>query len=167
MKSVLAYFLIIVYSIIVFNDFKSRSVGLWCYILLLVGYITGYLLHLMSFNIDDIILNILFLTGVLSLTFIYYILRYQHQVYKRIEQSIGWGDVLLIPFILVSFSFGNFVSVFLLSLISSLTWFLIIGGGHKHKTIPLAGIQSAIIVVAIVLDLLGVLSMNVDVIKFL
>ena len=121
----------------------------------------------MNLSVAEIILNTLFLTGVLSLTFIYYLLRYREMVYQRIKQSVGWGDILLLPFLLVSCSFGNFVVFFLLSLLGSLVWFLSTGGLLKPKTIPLAGIQSGIMVIALFMQLLKVLNLNVDVIKLL
>jgi hypothetical protein len=94
---------------------------------------------------DSIIFNLVFLTSISSTTLIYYILRYRGKSFDRLKQSIGLGDILLIPFWIVSFSPANFIVLmtgsFLLSLVGYAFIYL---RTDKKITIPLAGIQSVI-----------------------
>jgi hypothetical protein len=102
----------------------------------------------------SIIFNLIFLTSVTSTTLIYYMLRYGGKSFDRLKQSIGLGDILLIPFWIVSFSPANFIVLLTASFLLSLVGYAIMYLRTAEKiTIPLAGIQSVIMVGCWVLHL--------------
>jgi Ni/Fe-hydrogenase subunit HybB-like protein len=103
------------------------------------------------------------LVAVTCLLLIYYYLKYQQATVNRLKASVGWGDVLMLPAFIVSFSPGNLIFVFILSLMLSLIYNLISNSGSPgKKTIPLAGIQSIVLFALLIADFLGFLKMQVD-----
>jgi hypothetical protein len=93
----------------------------------------------------------------------YYLIRYPHTSFSKLKASVGWGDILMIPAFIVSFSPANLIVVFIFSLVLSLIYYLVSNLlSLRFKTIPLAGIQSLVLSALLGADLLGFHQMQVD-----
>lgn len=155
--------LIVVFLFICYQDFRSREVYLLAYILLYGIYAGAIITNSFPVNIDFIVINICLFTTVISLLFMYYIIRYSSNANLKLRTSIGLGDVLLLPAFVISFSPGNLIVILVLSLIVSLAYHAIWGTNDgSKKTIPLAGIQSFIFSVILTADSFGMGKMQVD-----
>lgn len=163
MSAIFPILLLIAYLSICYQDFKSREVYLFTYLVLYVLFVCTILTNQLFLNIDFIIINSCILVAVTCLLLMYYYLKYQHATVNRLKASVGWGDVLMLPAFIVSFSPVNLIVVFILSLLLSLTFHLISNSrSSSKKTIPLAGIQSMVLSVLLIANFLGFLKMQVD-----
>lgn len=133
----------IIFLSIAFQDFKHRMVWVVNYLALTVAYFLAAYFHLVILNKENLLFNVFFLLAITSLTSFYYLLKYREKAFSTLKLSIGWGDILLLPFLVVSFSPSNFVLFLLLSFAISLLWYLGKGRqGPEKMVIPLAGIQA-------------------------
>jgi hypothetical protein len=78
---------------------------------------------------------------VFSLTTLYYIFFYGKSALNKLKSSIGMGDIVMLPAIVISFSPVAFLCFFVCSILLALAiyFFLALARKNKHNTIPLAG----------------------------
>ncbi len=162
MESILLLFIVISLGGIVWQDFKYREVYLINYFILYILYTIYFLVGNSEINLRAVIINSCVSTTVASMLVMYYLLKYNRQAFKKIKSSIGWGDILIIPLFVFNFSPSNFILIYLTSLIVSLFYALLANCNKKSFPVPLAGIQSVIIMCCIILDYTGLFHMQTD-----
>ncbi|WP_345145571.1 hypothetical protein [Flavobacterium ginsengiterrae] len=130
--------LIIVFTFVLYQDFKSRMVYWFLYpvIGILVFIIQTNVLPL-SVALTNFAINLLFIGILLGTSLLY-------AKFKRLDfkNTIGIGDVLFFVFIAASFSVVSFWILFVFSLIFSLILHLVITNKKEQSTVPLAGYMS-------------------------
>ncbi len=130
--------LIIVFSIVLFQDFKNRLVYWFLYpiIGILAFAIQLYNLPLVIafFNLG---FNLVFVALILGVSFFY--IRIRNWDFKN---AIGIGDVLFFVFIAATFSIVSFVILFVFALLFSLILHFVLSLKEKQQTVPLAGYMS-------------------------
>lgn len=162
METVILLFIVICLGSIVWQDFKHREVYLINYFILYIFYAIYYFVGDSEISLWTVIINSCISLAVASMLIMYYLLRYNRQAFKKIKSSIGWGDILIIPLFIFNFSPSNFTLIYLASLVISLSYAQIANCNRELFFIPLAGIQSAIIVCCIILDYSGLFNMQID-----
>lgn len=149
---------------IAWQDLKSRKVYLFGYGIIYILYTVklSFLDH-PAMNLIWINLMIIFILAT-SLA-LYYLLRYRNRMWSRMKVSIGPGDLLLVPVLAAAFSTGNFVLFLILSCLAALCYSLFNQQISKtDTTIPLAGIQSLLLSILLVLESAGFWSFRNDLI---
>jgi hypothetical protein len=155
--------IMVTYVSISYQDFKAREVSLLTFCILYLFLITSNFFDRFSLSLDNILINLFVTMAVTSLLFSYYIIKYGDKYVSQLKSSIGLGDVLMIPAFLLSFSPFNMILVFILTLLLSLLYHLIIKfKDSTTETIPLAGIQSLILSIILITDTLEYFNMKVD-----
>ena len=163
MSAALKVLLLITYLSICYQDFKAREVYLLAYLILYGLLLLAVLKTRVFLNIDFFIINSCILFAVTCILVMYYLIRYPHSTLSKLKTSVGWGDVLMLPAFIVSFSPVNLIVVFILSLVLSLIYYVVSNTcSSRVKTIPLAGIQSLVLSVILCAESLGFLTMKVD-----
>ncbi|WP_281232422.1 general secretion pathway protein [Flavobacterium gelatinilyticum] len=130
--------LVIVFAIVLYQDFKSRLVYWFLYPI--IGILAFWIqLKMVPFSIalTNIGFNLLFVTLILGISFIYIKLRK-----LQFSNTIGIGDVLFFVFIAASFSIVSFLVLFVFSLLFSLILHLILSNKKEQSSVPLAGYMS-------------------------
>ncbi len=152
-------FLIVLLSVIFFwiawQDLKSKNVFLASFLIgyIVIGVFLGFFQQLV---IEDILMNLAIVGFMSSIVGIYYILRYRQKFVSRINSSIGLGDLLMLPFLILYFAPYGFVLFLIISfLVSILYWMVLKTLSGKEVLIPLAGIQSLLIPVLLWYDFLN------------
>ena len=148
---------------IAIQDFISRSVYWWLFVTLFVG--SCLLIPNISGNISvtNVLVNACILLMVFSLAGIYFIVSYKKESVNKIKKSIGLGDLLLIPVLLISFSPLNFLLFFIVSLLIALTGHIISQlWQSRSQTIPLAGYWSIFLLICYLGAWFGIFSLNDD-----
>lgn len=140
---------------ITWQDIKYRKVYLYSYLMIYALYGIRFMLFKHP-PMDAVWINLL-VTGILVVTLLlYYLLRYGFKTGNKIKSSIGIGDLLLIPVLTASFSPGNFVLFLIISFIIALSYGIISRLASKRDlTIPLAGIQSLLLAILLILESAG------------
>ncbi len=140
---------------ITWQDIKYRKVYLYSYLMIYALY--GIRFMLFKHPPMDVVWINLLVTGILVVTLLlYYLLRYGFKTGNKIKSSIGIGDLLLIPVLTASFSPGNFVLFLIISFIIALSYGIISRSASKRDlTIPLAGIQSLLLAIVLILECAG------------
>ena len=163
MSAVIIILILVNYTSICYQDFKSREVYLANYISLYLLYIFLFYASELQIITETILLNTCIVFATVSLLATYYLLRYRIIALKKIKSSIGIGDLLIIPVFIISFTPFNFILIYIISLLASLTYFVVAGYYKKEITIPLAGIQSVILAVCLVLNYTGIVNLHTDI----
>ncbi len=162
MESWITLFLFLGYGWITWQDFKLREVYLISYILIW-GLLSTKFIFLKSIDLGTIKVNCAILGIVLSLLVFYYLLRYGLNFLERLEAGIGFGDILLLPVLITSFSPFNFAFFLVVSLLISLIYWginqLLIS---KEPTVPLAGIQTLLLNLIVIMERAGYFNSYVD-----
>jgi len=133
--------LLIVFLVIVYQDFKEYSIS-WFVIPLVFGLflVKGIYLLGIKESLRSIVFNLAFITIQLGGLIIYYSLK-KKKVINVLKEKIGIGDILLFVSFCAGFSTINFVLFFLAALLFSLVFFGLYNflSSSKKKYIPLAG----------------------------
>lgn len=162
MEGWITLFLFLGYGWITWQDFKLREVYLISYILIW-GLLTTKFIFLKSIDLGVVKVNCAILGIVLSSLVFYYLLRYGLNFLERLKTGIGFGDILLLPVLITSFSPFNFVLFLVVSLLISLIYWtvnqLLIS---KEPTVPLAGIQTLLLNLIIIMELTGYFNSYID-----
>ena len=150
MKITLEILLILVLSVICFQDFKERKVAL---LLLVLGALLGGAIHFwqqsLSAFISSIFMNFVFI-GVVILFIAFYS---KVKMKKALFEVFGGGDLVFFVLLAVSFPTLSFVVFFIFSLVFSLAIYLLIKHQMKEETVPLAGLQSAFLMLLILTNI--------------
>ncbi|SHM95745.1 hypothetical protein SAMN05444484_11534 [Flavobacterium chilense] len=129
--------LIIVFAIILYQDFKNRLVYWFLYpivgILAFAIQLSIVPLTIVVFNTG---FNLLFVFLILGVSFFY--TRFRN---INFQNAIGIGDVLFFIFICCTFSIVSFFVLFVFSLLFSLILHFVLNN-KENRTVPLAGYMS-------------------------
>lgn len=129
--------LIIVFFIILYQDYKDRLVYWFLYPL--VGFL-AFALHVSETTLITALLNslinIIFITLIILGGYIYSAIVARK---KFINTSIGIGDILLFVFLSFTFATSAFITMFVFSLLFSLILHFVLKSKSSHKNVPLAG----------------------------
>lgn len=130
--------LIIVFAIILYQDFYHRMVYWFLYpavgILAFLIQLNNLPVMIVLFNSGS---NLLFTAIILGLSFLY--ARFRSLNFKN---SIGIGDILFFVFVCCSFSIVSFIVLFVFALVFSLILHLFFSNKKQEQTVPLAGYMS-------------------------
>lgn len=150
---------------IAWQDFKSRKVYLF-------GYGIIYILYAVKLSffghpaMNLVWVNVMIIFILASTLTLYYLLRYKNRMWSRMKASIGTGDLLMIPVLTAAFSTGNFVLFLISSCLVALCYSLANQQtGKTDTTIPLAGIQSLLLSILLVMESAGVWNFGNDLIS--
>lgn len=143
--------LIVFFLFIFFQDYKNRLVYWFLFpsIGLLSFYIQFSRIGLISAGINAIF-NLLFICLILLTCYLYSILKLK----RKIEESLGIGDILLFLFLSFTFSITSFLVLFIFSLLFSLSLHLLLQHKNSDKTVPLAGYMSIFFATVYLIDLI-------------
>ncbi|WP_163408511.1 general secretion pathway protein [Flavobacterium ajazii] len=130
--------LVIVFALVLYQDFKSRLVYWFLY------PIMGVLAF--TIQLGNVPLEIAFTNFGFNLLFVILILAVSAAYIKfrnlELKNTIGLGDVLFFIFIAGAFSIVSFLVLFVFSLVFSLMLHLVLNNRKKQATVPLAGYMS-------------------------
>lgn len=130
--------LIVVFLIILYQDFKNRLVYWFLYpivgILAFAIQLCTVPLELALFNLG---FNLLFVAVILGVSFFY--AKFRNLIFKN---TIGLGDILFFVFVSSTFSIVSFFVLFVFSLLFSLILHFALNTSKKYQTVPLAGYMS-------------------------
>ena len=142
------FILIGLLGVVVYQDFKSRSISWFLIPLLFVGFVANALLKIepnelityLGINFLLVLLNLIGVTLLLSIK--------EKKWVNIIDNYLGLGDVLFFVVITVAFSPFNFVAFYLGSvlLITLIYGSVILINKKRNTLIPLAGAMSLLLV---------------------
>lgn len=130
--------LILIFIIVLYQDFKDRLVYWFLYPI--IG-ILAFAIQLYNVPMETALanfgFNLLFVTIILGISFLYIKLR-------KLDffNAIGIGDVLFFAFISFTFSIVSFLILFVFSLLFSLILHFALTNKKEQQTVPLAGYMS-------------------------
>lgn len=138
-------------SIMVVQDFRDRAIDWYLFpigfFLILTVADTGE----QGFTWRTLLLNLMIIGSQLSLLWIYFFLT-GRKLNLWSNDHLGFGDILFLFILAVSFSPVNFFFFYFFSLLFAiLIFFLISLSPKKWATIPLAGIQAFLLIIVFVL----------------
>ena len=149
MSIALDILLIIVLSSICIQDFKERKISL---LLVVVGILLGGAIHFQQQNASvfflAIFINVVFVAVLFLILAIYSKLKMKQSIFE----VFGLGDLLFFVLLAISLPIISFIVVFVFSLIFSGTIFMLIKQNMKEKTVPLAGLQSAFLILVLLIN---------------
>ncbi len=130
--------LIIVFAIVLFQDFKNRLVYWFLYpiIGILAFAIQSYSVPI-TIAFSNSSFNLLFVALILGVSFVYIRIRKLDFL-----NAIGIGDILFFIFISFTFSIVSFLVLFVFALLFSLILHFVLGNKKEQQTVPLAGYMS-------------------------
>ena len=149
--------LIFVLSSIVWQDFKYRKIYL-AGIILMYLLLAVKLVKMPHIDWEFLLLNVI-LICIISISVILFFL-FRGNFWQRIRASIGLGDILLLPLFIICFSFVNLLIFLIVSSIIAILFGII----SKKKEIPLAGIQSLLMMPILVLEMFKIWNPLYDII---
>nr|WP_320022264.1 hypothetical protein [uncultured Draconibacterium sp.] len=123
------------------QDFSSRSVYWWWFIVLFVGAITHTISkHPDGFSWTNILVNVCLVLLVSAAAALYYFVRYKGSAFGKLKNSIGLGDFAMLPTLVLVFSPVNFLLFFIATIVISIIGSVItVALTKKNTNIPLAG----------------------------
>lgn len=120
-----------------YQDFKEREIS-WLLIPITLGLgITKAILD--KVNPIELVASTLFLSGLLLLVYLVFVIKYKTFKLNFTNEFLGLGDILFFYAIIPFFGFNVYILVFTGGLIFSLVSHFIYSIIHKSKSIPLAG----------------------------
>ncbi|MNQ31803.1 hypothetical protein D3C85_451840 [compost metagenome] len=130
--------LILVFLIVLYQDFNNRLVYWFLYPIIGVLAFAIQLYNLpvtiVFFNLG---VNLLFVTLILGVSYLY--VKYRNLDFKN---AIGIGDILFFVFISCTFSIVSFLILFVFALLFSLILHFVLSNKKEQQTVPLAGYMS-------------------------
>ncbi len=130
--------LLIVFALVLYQDFKSRLVYWFLYPIIGILAFAIQLHNLpLSIALTNLGGNLIFVVLILAISLIY--VRFRKLDFKN---TIGVGDILFFLFIAGTFSIVSFFVLFVFSLLFSLILHLVLSNKKEQSTVPLAGYMS-------------------------
>lgn len=130
--------LLIVFALVLYQDFKSRLVYWFLYPIIGILAFAIQLHNLpLSIALTNLGGNLIFVVLILAVSMIYARLRK-----LNFKNTIGIGDILFFLFIAGTFSIVSFLVLFVFSLLFSLILHLVLSNKKEQSTVPLAGYMS-------------------------
>lgn len=149
------FVMILCLAFICYQDLIYRAVYWWCFPLLAILL---FILKYQFLGLGEILTHtgygIGFLIIQLLMLWAYFSIR-NRKVINLTSDYLGWGDILFLAAITFYLSPGNYVVFYVISLILVLVYTLILAlfnDSTKKTHIPLAGLQAALLLVAILID---------------
>nr|WP_319511357.1 hypothetical protein [uncultured Draconibacterium sp.] len=137
---------------IAWQDFASRSVYWWWFIVLFVGTISFTISkHPEGFNWINILVNVCLVLLVSATAALYYFIRYTGRAFGKLKTSIGLGDFAMLPSLILIFSPVNFLLFFITTIVVGIIGSVISVALKKNNTnIPLAGYWAVSLLVCVI-----------------
>ena len=130
--------LLLVFTLVLYQDFKSRLVYWFLYPIIGILAFAIQLHSLpLSIALTNLGGNLVFVVLILAVSMIY--VRFRKLDFKN---TIGIGDILFFLFIAGTFSIVSFLVLFVFSLLFSLILHLVLSNKNEQSTVPLAGYMS-------------------------
>lgn len=145
---------ILMLLVLFFQDFRMRAIH-WSPLIILFFTILAEAFHAQGFSeVAGMVLRNTFFLMIQGIVLVLYYLVKGRSVKSIINVSIGSGDILLFLITTFCFSMVNFVIFYILSLILSLVLWLTVTMlfSPTEKSVPLAGLTSATLVLIFVFD---------------
>lgn len=156
MKTILTILLVSVFVIIIFQDFKYRSIH--AITIIGIGSVTAILNYLEpTLTFFDMLQSIGFLL-ITSIAFMTHQTLKHKKIQNPIDQSIGLGDILFFVVITPLFQVHQYVLFFIIGLLISVVLFMISKSSLKEQTIPLAGYLSFLLIICFGLKMLNIVN---------
>ncbi|MBC8756045.1 hypothetical protein H2O64_15310 [Kordia sp. YSTF-M3] len=156
MKTLVTIILVLVFAVIIFQDFKYRAIHAITIIGIgIVATILNYLEPTLTFF--DMLQSISFLI-ITSIAFMIYQTIKQKTFQNPIDQSIGLGDLLFFIVITPLFQVHQYILFFIVGLLISAGLFMISKSILKEQTIPLAGYLSFLLIICFGLKILNIVN---------
>jgi hypothetical protein len=154
MSLVFSSALMLVLILITYQDFKFRAVT-WFFFPLLAAILIGESMYheIWSITVEYFIINASFM--IIQLLTVTLYLSFRHRSFIRIwHQYLGLGDILFLFILCFFFSPINLIIFYLSSLIIAILVTLVLRRSYSSfSLIPLAGIQSALLTLLIMLNI--------------
>lgn len=154
MQHVIDTCLLLLLSVVLFQDLKQRQISWFLIPLLLVSFIAqglfripaNELIHYTMFNIGFVFVQLVILTAYISIK--------NKRLVNIINSYLGIGDVLFIATVAAAFSPLNFIIFYIAALLFTLLVFLVVKLLTKKlsKEIPLAGAMAAVMIALILVN---------------
>jgi hypothetical protein len=141
---------IILLALIAIQDFKDRSIYAWIPPLLFIAFfIRSFLVQGLDLTLSMTFINSAII--ILQLAFLYFYFSIKNRkLYNIVDTQIGLGDIFFFFSIAPLFSVYNFLWFFTISLFFILiTYLIILNKKSRYDKIPLAGILSLFVVIAL------------------
>lgn len=149
MVLILEILLIVLLSLLFFQDVKERKVSLW---ILISSMLIGGIIHFLNQSwisfLVSICINFSFICLVFGLLVLYAKLKMKQTIFK----VFGKGDLLFFFVMAISLPLVSFIVVFVFSLLFSIVVFRLLKPKLNHKTVPLAGFQSVFLGMSILVN---------------
>lgn len=130
--------LLLVFALVLYQDFKSRLVYWFLYPIIGILAFAIQLYNIPLFiAVTNLGINLLFISLILFISAVY--IKFRKLDFKN---TIGIGDILFFIFISGTFSTVSFLILFVFSLIFSLILHLVLNNKKEQITVPLAGYMS-------------------------
>ncbi len=156
MVNILIIILSLSLALITFQDYRYRAVS---WFLFPIAALALFFINFHNVSFEQILVNQLSNLGFLCLQFLILLLFFRVRNISSqdiLKKQIGLGDVLFFIVLALGLPTTLFILFFVGSLIVSLAAGLIL---FSKSTVPLAGLQSAMLLVLITLNFLGVINM--------
>lgn len=148
---------------IAYQDFKYRLVSWWWFVLLFLGVAGVLQLSYQPIFLQGILVNTGICLFVASLIGLIYLVKYGFKGFNKIVNSIGVGDIIMIPALLCLFSPLNFVLFVIVSTFIGLVGhFLVVCLSGRVQTIPLAGYWAILLIVSFLFSLTEIYNIRDD-----
>jgi hypothetical protein len=151
---VCGWLLVPVLSIVVWEDFKYRAVSWWLFLLLAA---MAFFVEYQWFSFIDVSMNAGFVIIQLVILTIYFSIKEKKKV-NLMTRYLGLGDILFWIILCLLFSPVNFTLFFMASMVLVM---IVVGVWKIAKlkpvmtTVPLAGIQAAVLLAVLLIHLLS------------
>ncbi|MBL4707497.1 MAG: prepilin peptidase [Flavobacteriales bacterium] len=130
-------------GVIVFQDFKQRSISWWILPVTLIAYLV-YSDQLIDEILNSFLLNLLFIVVNLLVITIYFSIK-ESSLVNIVDSKIGLGDILFFVVCAFIFNLPSFILFFTFSLLLSAIIAVVFKTKMQERNIPLAGIMSGIL----------------------
>lgn len=156
MKTIVTIILVLVFVVIIFQDFKYRAIHAFTLISIsIAATILNYLEPTLHFF--DMLQSIGFLI-ITSIAFMTYQTIKHKKVQNPIDESIGLGDLLFFIAITPLFQVHQYALFFIVGLLVSAVLFMVSKLRLKEQTIPLAGYLSFLLIICFGLKMLNIVN---------
>lgn len=139
-------------GIIFFQDLKFRGIYWFLPMILLSSFFYLNYLNYGEIIVEILLYNIGIIMLFTSLLIIYFLVRYQKDGLHQIRNQIGLGDALFVFALTPAFLPQEFILFLTISFAVSLIAGVLMINLNKWKTIPLAGLQSFVLIILLTLN---------------
>lgn len=149
---------------IAWQDLKSRSVYWWLFLALFIFAVGSHIIWFgKSFNLSHLIANFCILLAVTSLAALSYIIRFGLAGIQKLRNSLGTGDLAMLPIFIYLFAPANMILFFLISFMIALTCHSILVVMSKREiTIPMAAYWSILLWFCLIAQTFGIFNLKND-----